>query len=253
MFQHAAKKERRFSHDIKLAALLATTAGCVNTAGFFAFEVLTTNVTGHVALMANELVANNWQSVYTKLLWIFLFFAGAFASSMMVQMVGRKHSRFAHTLPLVLEMIILIFVAYYGGQNYDYSIFNTELLAGSLLFAMGMQNAMVTIVSGSVIRTTHLTGLITDLGIEIAKAIMAESGEKRHKMLQKITLHGTIVCCFFLGGIVGGYGFANYLFNAFAIPFLILVFAMFYDLTYARMYMLKKRILKANLKAKTAI
>ena len=34
---------------------------------------------------------------------------------------------------------------------------------------MGMQNSLVTRLSGAVVRTTHLTGVVTDLGIEAAR------------------------------------------------------------------------------------
>ena len=51
------------------------------------------------------------------------------------------------------------------GNRYDGSVAKMELFAGSLLFAMGLQNALVSMVSGSVVRTTHLTGVVTDLGI----------------------------------------------------------------------------------------
>jgi uncharacterized membrane protein YoaK (UPF0700 family) len=66
-------------------------------------------------------------------------------------------------------MVIVLFVAIFG-RHYDHSLQETEYFAGSLLFAMGMQNAMVSMISGSVVRTTHLTGMFTDLGIELAEA-----------------------------------------------------------------------------------
>jgi uncharacterized membrane protein YoaK (UPF0700 family) len=44
-----------------------------------------------------------------------------------------------------------------------------DLQAALLCAAMGMQNSMVTRLSGAVVRTTHLTGVVTDLGIEAAQ------------------------------------------------------------------------------------
>lgn len=238
---HVAGQKRRFIHDLKLASILAATAGSVNVAGFFAFEVLTTNVTGHVATLASEIVAYRWSAASVKLLWMVMFFLGAFSSGLLIEFVGRRYPRFSHTIPLVLEMIILSFVGYYGSKYYDYSEELIHLLAGSLLFAMGLQNAMVTMVSGSVVRTTHLTGLFTDLGIEGAKIIARyKNATDREKMFKKFILHAIIVIFFLLGGILGGFLYANYLFKAFLFPLGLLFTAMIYDIGYNRIYLLSR-------------
>lgn len=238
---HVAGQKRRFIHDLKLASILAATAGSVNVASFFAFEVLTTNVTGHVATLASEIVAYRWQAASVKLLWMFMFFLGAFCSGLLIELIGRRHPRFSHTVPLLVEMLLLSFVAYHGNKYYDYSQEIIQLLAGSLLFAMGLQNAMVTMVSGSVVRTTHLTGLFTDIGIEGAKILVRyKNTADREKIFNKFTLHTIIVIFFLLGGIIGGFLYANYLFKAFLFPLGLLFFAMIYDITYNRIYLIKK-------------
>lgn len=61
-----------------------------------------------------------------------------------------------------------------GGYKYDHSLVSKEVFAGSLLFAMGLQNALVSMVSGSVVRITHLTGTFTNPGIELAHVIQKE-------------------------------------------------------------------------------
>jgi uncharacterized membrane protein YoaK (UPF0700 family) len=238
---HVVGQKRRFIHDLKLAALLAATAGSVNVASFFAFEVLTTNVTGHVATLASEIVAERWQAAAVKLLWMSMFLLGAFFSGLMLELVGRRYPRFSHTIPLVVEIGLLIFVTYHGTHYYDYSQELVQLLAGSLLFAMGMQNAMVTMVSGSVVRTTHLTGLFTDIGIEGARLIARYNDPTdREKMVNKLTLHVMIVLSFLIGGMIGGFLYAKYLFLSFLLPIGLLVFAALYDVTYNRIYLLKR-------------
>ncbi|MCU0391613.1 MAG: DUF1275 domain-containing protein [Thermoflexibacter sp.] len=247
---HVEGQKRRFIHDLKLAALLAMTAGSVNVASFFAFEVLTTNVTGHVATLAGEIVAYRWQAAAVKLLWMSMFLFGAFFSGLMIELIGRRYPRFSHTVPLIVEISLLIFVTYHGTHYYDYSQDLIQLLAGSLLFAMGIQNAMVTMVSGSVVRTTHLTGLFTDIGIEGAKIIARyKDTTDREKMINKFTLHVIIVFSFLVGGMVGGFLYANYLFFSFLLPIGLLIFAAVYDITYNRIYLLnrKKRISRIRL------
>lgn len=238
---HVLGQKREFIHDLKLAAILSATAGSVNAASFFAFEVLTTNVTGHVATLASEIVAYRWVAASAKLLWMAMFLLGAFCSGLFIEFVGRRYPRFSHTIPITLEMLILSFVAYHGSKYYDYSEELIQLLAGSLLFAMGLQNAMVTMVSGSVVRTTHLTGLFTDMGIEGAKFIANyKNTDKKEKSRDKLTLHTIIVVCFLVGGIIGGFLYANYLFKAFLFPLFLLLSAMIYDITYNRIYLINR-------------
>ena len=73
----------------------------------------------------------------------------------------------------ILIAIVVLGVALLG-YHYDQSLVAKELFAGSLLFAMGLQNSLVSLVSGSVVRTTHLTGTFTDLGIELAQLIQKQ-------------------------------------------------------------------------------
>ena len=165
MLRHTGHR-RTYKHNLRLAALLSLTAGFVNGSGFAAFSVLTTNVTGHVALFAERLSKGDFRSARIVGLWMLLFLLGAFICSLLIGKIGRNR-RYAYVIPILTEMTILIVIAAYG-FSFDHSVLKTELFAGSLLFAMGLQNAMVTMISGSVVRTTHLTGMFTDLGIELS-------------------------------------------------------------------------------------
>lgn len=225
MLRHTGER-RNFSHNIRLAALLCLTAGFVNVTGLLGFAVLTTNVTGHAALFAEKLAMGDLSAVRTVALWMLLFLAGAFLSSYYIGKVGRD-KRASYTLPILVEMAILIWVGSFG-YTYDNSLLETEYFAGSLLFAMGMQNALVSMVSGSVVRTTHLTGMFTDLGIDLASV-----AQKREKPLpdvwKKIVLRLVIIGCFLAGGIVGGFVFNVFSYHTFYIPAFILLTALFYD------------------------
>src|ERR1044072_3278016 len=102
MFRHRGRK-RNFKHDLRLAVLLCFTAGMVNAAGLFAFSVLTTNVTGHAALLAHKLATGDLQAAWIIGLWLLLFLAGAFFSSFCIGRVG-QNKRFAYTLPIIIEI-----------------------------------------------------------------------------------------------------------------------------------------------------
>src|SRR6202789_4654340 len=116
MLRHVGTK-RTYAHNVKLASLLCVTAGFVNAAGFLGFSVLTTNVTGHAALFAERLAMEDWKTARVVALWMFLFLAGAFVSSLIVSFVGRNQ-RFSYVIPLLIEMAILFCVAIFG-YRYD--------------------------------------------------------------------------------------------------------------------------------------
>lgn len=203
MFRHKGKY-RTFSQNLKLASLLSFVAGMVNVAGYFSISTLTTNVTGHFAFFADELVKSGWQVAQISLLYIISFFAGALFSSLAVEFMLRRRERFMYFIPVLLEIIILVIIALSGPVTLAYY---TILVACSMLFAMGMQNALVTSISNSVVRTTHLTGLFTDLGIEIGQLFFYTQPEQLKKLKSSILLRLAIISFFFLGCLVGGYGY----------------------------------------------
>lgn len=203
MFRHKGKY-RTFSQNLKLASLLSFVAGIVNVAGYFSISTLTTNVTGHFAFFADELVKSGWQVAQVYLLYIISFFAGALVSSLSVEFMLRRRERFMYFIPVLLEIIIIITIALSGPATLAYYAI---LVACSLLFAMGMQNALVTSISNAIVRTTHLTGLFTDLGIEIGQLFFYTQPEQLKKLKSSILLRLAIISFFFLGCLVGGYGY----------------------------------------------
>ncbi|HTF02962.1 MAG TPA: YoaK family protein [Bacteroidia bacterium] len=231
MLRHPGHR-RTFRHNIRLAALLCITAGFVNVAGFRAFMVLTTNVTGHVALFAEELAEGNFSAARTVGLWMLLFFLGAFLCSLWIHRTGRWR-RFSYSLPILVEVVVLVAVGVIGSRVARKQI-NIDLMAGSLLFIMGVQNAMVSVISGAVVRTTHLTGMFTDLGIDLS-AITSATREAKPLLRQKIVLRVVIIFFFFLGGIAGGYLFTPIGYSTFYIPAGILVLALIYDVFRVRL------------------
>nr|WP_294943067.1 YoaK family protein [uncultured Mucilaginibacter sp.] len=225
MLRHLGTK-RTYAHNFKLASLLGMTAGFVNAAGFLAFSVLTTNVTGHAALFVERIAQRDWHTARIVALWMFLFLAGAFISGVIVSRVGRNQ-RYSYVIPIVIEILILITVAS-SGYRYNGSLIAKELFAGSLLFAMGLQNALVSMVSGSVVRTTHLTGTFTDLGIELAH-VLKKSDEDKSIIKTRIKLRVAIIVFFMAGALGGAYLFNFFRFYAFFIPSALLLFTLVYD------------------------
>ncbi|TDE17300.1 YoaK family protein [Dyadobacter psychrotolerans] len=243
MFSHSGT-HRTPNHNLKLATLLGLTAGLVNAEGFLGFSVLTTNITGHAALLAEGIAQQNWENAKVIALWMLLFLTGAFTSGLFLSLFA-ANQRYSYSVPIVIEIIILGFSAIYG-YRYNGSTFSKIALPGSLLFAMGLQNALVTLVSGSVVRTTHLTGIFTDLGIELAQ-LLKTSVKDRTVLLLKIKLKLFIISSFLSGAITGAYLFKRIGFRSFYIPIIILALVLLYDvfrLDVKRYYRINSRTFK---------
>lgn len=244
MLRHFGDR-RTASHNLKLAILLCLTAGFVNAAGFLGFSALTTNVTGHAALLAEHIALGDWTDAGVIAIWMLLFLAGAFCSSLVINKIG-SDQRFSYGIPILLEMIILFACAMRGSNGYF--LFSDKIFAGGLLFAMGLQNALVSVISGSVVRTTHLTGTFTDLGIDLAQ-VKFNSYAEQQTLFSRIRLRFAIIFCFMLGAMLGAFFFGRFNFTAFLVPIVFLVFALFYDifrLNMKRYYTTIRRLVKGN-------
>ncbi|WP_246254201.1 YoaK family protein [Pedobacter foliorum] len=101
---------------------------------------------------------------------------------------------------------------------------------------MGMQNTLVSMISGSVVRTTHLTGMFTDLGTDLSLA-MIQRWKLTLRIKRSILLRAVIVSFFLLGGVMGTFLFLWYQFDEFLLPILLLIIALFYD--YFRFYIIR--------------
>ena len=200
MFRHRGKG-RTLIHNLQLASLLSLVAGIVNVTGIFALQTLTTNVTGHFAYFAQEVANSHIGRASVFLLYIIAFCAGAFCSNFLIETTARNDNRYGAAFPIGIEVFILVFIAFLPPEALHTS---GHLIACSLLFAMGLQNALVTSLSNAVVRTTHLTGLFTDLGIELSKLIYYRQPEQQKALKGSIKLRLTIIAFFFSGCIVGG-------------------------------------------------
>lgn len=206
MFRHIGKG-RTLVHNLQLASLLSLVAGIVNVTGIFALQTLTTNVTGHFAYFADEVAQNHFGQALVFLLYILSFLFGAFSSNFFIEITSRHDFKYGVAVPVFLEVFILVFIAFSGPGAVKY---HANLIACSLLYAMGMQNALVTSLSNAVVRTTHLTGLFTDLGIELSKLIFCREFTVQKTLSSSIKLRLTIIAFFFSGCIAGGLVYVFY-------------------------------------------
>lgn len=171
--------------------MLSFLAGVINAVGFFgvAHEAFS-HVTGISTQLAQAMARAHWMQALHLFGSMLCFFCGAVLSAIIIgkpslQLGGR------YSLVLALESALLLL-----GMLFLYN----KQAEGSyaVMFACGLQNAMVSTYSGAVIRSTHITGIVTDLGIMLGHFLRGEAYESKRSMLLSILLGG-----FVSGGFVG--------------------------------------------------
>lgn len=237
MFIHQGKK-RTSRHNLQIASLMSFVAGIVNVAGFLAVAKLTTNVTGHFAFFVDEIFKLNFWQGFIYFLYIFFFFLGSFSSSFLVESISRKNANYVYIIPTSIECLILILIALFSE---NLMLKNPEIIAYGLLFAMGLQNSLVTRISNATVRTTHLTGLFTDLGIELSQLFFYREKEQKEKLISAVKLRLTIICSFFVGGIFGGIFYSKIGLYVLFIGSASLIFGIIYDNIKLKIKLLKKK------------
>lgn len=227
MFRHQGKS-RTLKHNLEIATVLSFVAGLVNVTGFLAIQQLTTNVTGHFAQFMYDVEQFEFWKGTIYLLYIFSFLFGSFSSSFLIEKYRENRKMNVFAIPTLAEAFILTgaaIMAHISEMQYP------NVLACLLLFSMGMQNSFVTKISNEIVRTTHLTGLFTDLGIELSHMFFPKSYPDKIKNRAKIKLRGIIISFFFLGGIAGGFCYSSLGMktNTLIIGAAILLISLFFD------------------------
>ena len=208
--------ERTHRTNFHLGVSLAFVAGATNAGGFLAIGQYTSHMTGMVSGMADFLALGNFDFVLMAFEAILSFLVGAATSAILIHWARRRNSRSEYALPLMIEAALLLVFGLIGGPLTGKSITDELSLTLALLcFVMGLQNAMITKVSNAEIRTTHVTGLMTDIGIELGKLLYwnnASQPTSHEKVLvnwRRLRIHVTLVMAFFVGAVVGALGFKH--------------------------------------------
>ncbi len=231
---------RTFKQNLRLAVFLSFTAGLVNISGLLALGVLTTNVTGHFAYFSQYIQKDDFMYAFNFLFYILSFLFGAFMSSMLTEYFIQKGSMSAYNAAIFLETGLLLSIGIWG-DSFIKKDQHMELLACLLLFAMGLQNSLVTSVSKARVRTTHLTGLFTDLGIELSQLFFYKEAGQQLQLKKSIGLRCSIIAFFFLGCICGGFFFQGFKLKTLILASAILVVAIFYDNLRVSVYKIFKK------------
>ena len=227
MFRHQGKS-RTLKHNLQIATVLSFVAGIVNVTGFLSFKQLTTNVTGHFAFFMDDIAEFKFWKGSIYFLYIFSFLFGSFLSSYLIEKYKENKRLNVFVIPTIIECLILISI---GVLSNLIELKYPDLIVCLLLVAMGIQNSFVTKISDAIVRTTHLTGLFTDLGIDISHLLFPKLRDQRAQLKENIKLRLYIISFFFLGGLVGVVLYSNFHLelNTLIFAAIILLLSLFYD------------------------
>lgn len=208
-------RHRSPSTNRALGMLLAFNAGAVNAGGFLVLHRYTSHMTGFASQMADAAVLGNSILLLNALGAILAFLAGAAVCAILVNWGRQHHLHSVYALPLMLEALLMLPFGLMGAVTLTWTTpFAVPLTVLLLSFIMGLQNAVASKTSGGSIRTTHMTGNITDFGMELGKMLYWNRSYRskldmvRHDQ-QRMKMAGGLVGMFVSGGVVGALGFKH--------------------------------------------
>lgn len=188
------------------AFCLTAIAGAINAIGLLGFQhQAVSHLTGTSTLLGLALVNLDMSGSIHLFLILLSFLAGAALSGVMINNMALKLAH-SYSIALLIEGILLIsaIIFLHDASNIGH------LLASA---ACGLQNGMVSTYSGATIRTTHVSGIFTDLGTMLGAKLRGHALDARRARLYLILITG-----FVAGGSIGAYGFEQLSFTALAIP-----------------------------------
>ena len=188
------------------AAALACVAGIVNVVGFLGYQQQAiTHLTGNTSLLGAALVTGDTHAVVSLFGSIAAFVGGAVLSGLIIQdstlHLGRRYG-----VVLTIEALLLAVAV---------PLFQRQQLSGVLCAATacGLQNAMATTYSGALVRTSHVSGMFTDVGIMLGHALRGMPVARR-----RLGLCVLVIVFFFSGGVLGAWLFARIGYAALYLP-----------------------------------
>jgi len=215
--------------------LLSLNGGLINSGGFLATGRFVSHVTGFATLFGVSL-GNGQIEAAVEIISVPVFFLlGSFTAGMLIDrpLSNHKHPHFDLVMGIsAICLLIASFSDYFLGPFGEINKLNRVYFLLSLLcLSCGLQNAAIASSSGGAIRTTHLTGLTTDLGLGLSRLTSRVSGPKgdenyRTEMRTNF-FRATSIFSFILGSAIGAFLFIRFGFRGFWVPAAIAAYSAF--------------------------
>ncbi|BDU71641.1 YoaK family protein [Mesoterricola silvestris] len=206
--------ERTQALNRQLAWSMAFIAGAINAGGFLAVKSYTSHVSGTFSKFADELARGRMRLAYAALQILVCFTLGAFTAGTLINLGRRLKFRAHYALSLMIEAGLMLLFGLMGATLSHRQEFFLPMTVILLSFMMGMHNSVVTSISNAEVRTTHMTGNLTDFGIELSRLVYPNVFHRRgsdpiRANRNRLKLHGLILLSFAGGGVAGAVGFRH--------------------------------------------
>jgi len=214
-FRTLTGKHRSTEANRLLGYSLAFVAGATNAGGFLAVRQYTSHMSGVVSAIADQTALGDPSLVLAGVGSLVSFMLGAGCSAVLVNWGRRQRLHSQYASPLLIEAALLLCFGLLGSHLAMWEPLFVPATVMLLCFIMGLQNAMITKLSGAEIRTTHMTGIVTDIGIELGKLFYwnCSRDDAAAPFVQanrtRLKVHGTMLSMFFAGGVAGAMGFKH--------------------------------------------
>jgi uncharacterized membrane protein YoaK (UPF0700 family) len=177
-----------------VAGLMALIAGYINSAMLIEFSIPVSQMSGVASQVSAHLVAFDWSLLSIAMLILISFILGAFISGLLIgQQPYNETPNYGYGL--ILNCVLLTLAALFSFQH---SVFSVLLSA----MACGIQNALVASYRGLQLRTTHMTGNATDIGVHFAEKIKSKTPWSWQSNVLVVLL-----TTYILGGVIGIYAY----------------------------------------------
>lgn len=211
--------------NVSIWMLLSFQAGMLNIGGFMACHRFVSHITGFATFLGYELTRRDPSHAIGMLIVPLFFLLGAMLSGQLVDIQLRNHKkpRYYISFGVIFFLLLLVFVLGYTGKfgvfGHPINSKQDYVLLILLCFTCGIQNGTITTVSRSVVRTTHLTGITTDLGIGLVRLLnISRPGEDKSDEKKSALMRIGIIFFFGLGSVLGGMAFYRFQYLAFILP-----------------------------------
>lgn len=191
----ATVRKQSFRIVMLYAVAYPFSTGIVIYAGLMTFSMVLTNITGFLPQIAKDLYEGQLNTAGSIFLWLFAFFLGGFFAGWCSEREKLLKSRYLHLLPLLTVVLFYAMIGF-SGRNTD--TLHPVAFPGMILFTIGVLNAMVSLTTSSLIKASQMTGMVVELGVDVAELFHSE-GEKRLLIRREAWLR-IVVMCSFIGG-----------------------------------------------------
>lgn len=212
---------------LKLWAILAFQAGWINGGGFLACRRFVTHTTGFATQFGFDLASANWTDAIAMLSIPLFFLCGAMIGAFLVDrpLQSSQRPKF-HILFFLISLFLTAATALgtmdaFGPFGKEPQFWPAYILIALLCISSGVQNACSTTASKNYVRTTHLTGYTTDLGISFVRLFSLKDTAKLQQEVSQNKIRVTVIITFIFGTAVSSFVFMRSGYIGFIVPALI--------------------------------